>query len=43
MIIALVLAALCVVGVIGSVVVTTRDSRRRMPTVWGYDARRPLP
>lgn len=41
MILVIVVAAHCIVAVIGSIVVTARDSRGRMPTVWGYDSRRP--
>ncbi|WP_295572385.1 hypothetical protein [uncultured Microbacterium sp.] len=41
MILVIVLAVLSMVAVIGSIVGTARDSRGRMPTVWGYDSRRP--
>lgn len=42
MVLVLALGILCLVGVIGTVVASVRDSRSPMRTVWGYDSRRPL-
>jgi hypothetical protein len=39
----LALAVLCLIGGISAVVAAVRDARGSLPTVLGYDTRRPLP
>ncbi|MET0734786.1 MAG: hypothetical protein ABWY55_03970 [Microbacterium sp.] len=43
MVMVIALGILGLIGMIGAVVASVRDSRRPMPTMWGYDTRRPLP
>lgn len=42
MVLALVIGAVCLVGVVGTVIASVRDALPPMPTIWGYDTRRPL-
>ncbi|HEX5729416.1 hypothetical protein [Microbacterium sp.] len=42
MVLVIALAILCLVGMVGTVVATLRDSRSPVRTIWGYDTRRPL-
>jgi hypothetical protein len=43
MVLALAIAVLSVVGVIGAVVASVLDPRIPTRTIWGYDTRRPQP
>jgi hypothetical protein len=43
MVIVLLLAILALVGSVAAVITTLRDDRGRIPTVWGYSSRHPLP
>lgn len=43
MVLVIALAVVCLVGVIGAVVASVRDSRAPLPTIPHYDTRRPLP
>ena len=43
MVLVLALAGLSLIGVIGAVVASVRDSQGPIRTVWDYDTRHPLP
>ena len=43
MVLAIALAVICLVGVIGAVIASVRDRHAPIPTIPDYDTRRPLP